>query len=59
MKTLIFGNAHKRFKASVYGPFGRNQSSKTITMHFDTEEQRQDYIDEPKQLAVVTKEWEE
>lgn len=59
MQPLKFGNKHKRFKCSVYGPFGKNQRAETITRHFDTEELRQEYIDKPKQLEVVGKVWEE
>lgn len=48
-----------KYNIEIYGPFGPNQSGKKITKSFDSQEERQDYINKPRQLVSVTKIWEE
>lgn len=48
-----------KYQCEVYGPFGPDQRAEELTLTFYTAEQRQLYVDGPRQLSAVLRTWEE
>lgn len=59
IREALKATKNTKYMVKVNGPFGPRQTSETIIQEYATEEERQKYLDTPKQLVSVLKIWEE